>query len=418
MEAGALVPRSATDLAVEMLSESRAVALIGPRQSGKSTLAKHLLAPRWRATYLTLDDAGTRHAALDDPTNFIARVSGPTIIDEIQRAPDLMLAMKIRLDQDNTPGQFLIAGSANLTQIRTVKDALPGRVLYLDIWPLSQAEIEGWSHGAVDQLMDGVIPTIEQAPIGPSSYLDRFARGGFPGLLGRSSRVRRQFFDSYLDSIVERDIPDLAALRSLDGPARILRLVATRSAGLLNVASLARDLHMDNKTVDHHLRILRDLMLVRLHQPWFANLGSRESKSPKVYITDPGLLAALAGADPIGIQRNSNLLGSFLETAVCMEIVRLAATAGTHIETFHYRDKKQREVDIVLERSDGTIVCIEVKAGATALSSDFRSLRYLRDGVGDKFAAGIVLHCGERTLPFGDRLAAVPISALWTPSRP
>jgi predicted AAA+ superfamily ATPase len=227
---------------------------------------------------------------LEDPTGFIAGTSGPTIIDEIQRAPDLMLALKARLDADDTPGQFLITGSANLTQIRTVKDALPGRVLYLDIWPLSQAEIEGSATRVIDRLMDGMIPTVRDAPIGPLSYVERFVRGGFPGPLRGSPLIRRRFFDSYVDSVVERDVPDIAALRSLDSPGRILRLLSARSATLLNVASLARDLQLDNKTVDHHLRILSDLMLIRLHRPWFANLGSRQTKAPKIYVSDPGLM--------------------------------------------------------------------------------------------------------------------------------
>jgi predicted AAA+ superfamily ATPase len=305
-----------------------------------------------------------------------------------------------------------------LTQIRTVKDALPGRVLYLDIWPLSQAEIEGSATRVIDRLMDGMIPTVRDAPIGPLSYVERFVRGGFPGPLRGSPLIRRRFFDSYVDSVVERDVPDIAALRSLDSPGRILRLLSARSATLLNVASLARDLQLDNKTVDHHLRILSDLMLIRLHRPWFANLGSRQTKAPKIYVSDPGLMAALAGADRRGIARNPAVMGSFLETAVCMEILRLAATADHHIEMFHYRDKKQREVDIVLERSDGALACIEVKAGATSTASDFRSLRYLREGLADRFVAGVVLHCGSQTLPFGDRLAAVPISALWTQEAP
>ena len=213
----------------------------------------------------------------------------------IQRAPNLMLGIKARVDLDSRPGQFPITGSANLTQIRTVQDALPGRVLYLDVWPLSQAEIEGQATRVLDKFFEGVIPKVQEAPIGTPHYLERFARGGFPGPLRRSITAHRRFFDSYLDSIVERDVPELAALRSLDGPARALRLVAARSATMLNVASFARDLQLDNKTVDHHLRILRDLMLIRIHPPWFANLGSRQVKSPKIFVTDPGTDGSIGG---------------------------------------------------------------------------------------------------------------------------
>lgn len=408
-----LIPRHTTPIVSELLREFRAVALVGPRQSGKSTLARHLLAADWPARYITMDHDASRSAAIDDSATFMAGIRGPTIIDEIQRAPDLMLAIKIRLDNDNTHGQLLLTGSANLTQIRTVKDALPGRVIYQEIWPLTQAEIEGKTSSMLGDLTRGVIPDVRGAPIGPTSYVDRFVRGGFPGPLGSSFRTRSTFFEGYIDAMVERDIPALAGVRTLDGPARVLRLLSARSGMLLNVASLARDLHMDNKTTDHYLQVLRDLMLIHVHQPWFANLGSRQVKSPKVYVADPGLMASLTGADARGIARNPTLMGSFLETSVCTEIVRLLATSEDHTSIYHYRDNKQREVDIVLERPDGTVVGIEVKAGATPTSADFRSLRYLRDGLGARFAAGVVLHSGEQTLPFGERLAAVPIAALW-----
>ncbi len=159
-------------------------------------------------------------------------------------------------------------------------------------------------------------------------------------------------------------------------------------------------------------------MLVRRHPPWFANLGSRETKSPKAYVTDTGLLATLVGASAAGVQRDATLTGSSLETAVTMELVRLAATADAHVGSLHYGDNKQREVDLILESPDRSIVGIEVKTGASASPRDFRTLAYLRDRLGTRFTAGIVFNTGEQTLPFGDRLAAVPISALWTPDQP
>jgi hypothetical protein len=411
-----LIPRSVTPIVLEALQEFRAVGLVGPRQSGKSTLARELLADRWPADYLTLDDDATRAFALDDPRGFIERIERPTILDEIQRAPGLMLAVKIRLDSNNAPGQFLLTGSADLMRIRTIQDSLPGRVIYQDVWPLTQAEIERRSSTLLDQLFSGEIPAVRATQIAIDPYLDRFERGGFPGTFRRSNRARKQFFDGYIDSIVDRDIPDVSSLRTVGGPARLLRLLATRSAGLLNVASLARELQVDNKTVDHHLRLLRDFRLIRIHPPWFANLGSREIKAPKAYVADPGLLAALVGANRGAFEADRTLLGAFLETAVCMEIVRLNAVAQSPAEIFHYRDKKQREVDIILQHGDGRLVGIEVKAASSANPIDFNALRYLRDGFGRRFVAGIVLNAGEQTVRAGDRLAAMPIASLWTPS--
>lgn len=403
---------------LEALAESRVVGLVGPRQSGKSTLARDIIAPRWKAEYHTLDDEGTREAAREDPTGFVERIRGSAIIDEIQRAPDLMLTIKARVDRSNEPGQFLITGSANLQRIAKVQDSLPGRVDYIPLWPLSQAEIEHGSDGLLNDLLLGSIPDRRGAVIGSASYLERFAAGGFPGVFRRSNSARRRFFDGYVEAIVERDVADLIHLRAPEGPGKLLRLVAGRSAGLLNASSLARDLQVSEKTVASHFKILEDLMLVRRHPPWFANLGSRETKSPKAYVADAGLMATLVGASAAGIETNPTLTGSFLETAVVMELVRLAATADEHVGFFHYRDNKQREVDLILERPDRSIVGIEVKAGASASRRDFGTLAYLRDRLGTRFTAGIVFNTGEQTLLFGDRLAAVPIAALWTPDQP
>ncbi len=411
-----LIERFATPVVFDALADSRVVGLLGPRQSGKSTLARDIIGPRWPAEYLTLDDESTRRAALEDPTGFIAHIRGAAIIDEIQRAPGLMLTIKARVDRDDRPGQFLITGSANLQRISTVQDALPGRVDYISLWPLSQAEIAGGDDGLLDRLLDGVIPDLEGAPIGPSAYLQRFEAGGFPGVFAKPTRTRQRFFEGYVTSIVERDVPDLAHLRAVDGPARLLRLLAGRSAGLLNLSSLARELQLDEKTVAGHFRILENLMLVRRHRPWFANLGSRQTKAPKAYITDTGLMTALAGTSGSGISNDPSMLGSVLETGVVMEIVRLAASARSRVDLLHYRDSKQREVDIVLENADRSVVGIEVKAGATVSRGDFHGLAYLRDRLGPRFKAGLVLCTGERTLPFGEGLAAVPISALWAGS--
>jgi predicted AAA+ superfamily ATPase len=400
----------------EALSESRVVAIRGPRQAGKSTLARQLISHGWKAAYLTLDDEPTLAAARGDPIGFVADIKGPAVIDEIQRAPDLMLAIKKRVDIDQTRGQFLITGSANLVTLKTVQDALPGRVDYLNLFTLSQAEIEQLPNpGLIDALHEGRVPSLSGIPVGARMYAERFVAGGYPDAFRRTEASRLRFFRSYVQSVIERELPDIIDLRRPDIPPLLLNLVASRSAGILNVASMARDLRVDENTVLSHLKLLEDLMLVRRNAPWYRNLSQRQIKAPKIYLTDPGLFAALIGASAERAMSDPTIKGMLFETAVITELIKLAASSLLPPELFHYRDAKQREIDLVLEWPDGSVVAVEVKASSSVASEDLRSLRYLRERVGDAFKAGLILNCGEHTLPFGDRIHAVPIQVLWSP---
>lgn len=399
----------------EALYESRVVGLLGPRQAGKSTLARLLISDGWGASYITLDDAQTMAAARADPTGFVAEIEGPCVIDEIQRAPGLMLAIKQRVDVDQARGQFLIIGSANLLTLGTVRDTLPGRVEYLNLFTLSQAEIERIpEHALIAELHDGRVPSVTGAPIAASAYAKRFVAGGYPDAYTRSDASRLRFFRSYVKSVTERDLSDIAGVRRPELPPLLLSLIASRSAGILNLASIARDLGVDENTVNAHLKLLEDLMLVRRIPPWHRNLGQRQIKAQKVYVTDPGLLSALIGASEQRATSDPTIKGMLFETAVVTELIKLAAASPFPPDQFHYRDAKQREIDLVLEWPDGSLVAIEVKASSSVASDDLRALRYLRDKVGEGFKAGLILHCGERTLPFGDRIHAVPIQVLWS----
>lgn len=398
----------------EALSESRVVALLGPRQVGKSTLARQLISEGWSARYITLDDELTLDTARDDPAGFIAGIEGPAVIDEIQRAPGLMLAIKMRVDTDLTRGQFLITGSANLVALKTVQDALPGRVDYLRLFAFSQAEIEQVPRPPLlERLKEGKVPTITGAPVGSGAYAARLTAGGYPEAIQRKPPARLRFFRGYARSLLDRELPYLADLRRPDVPLPLLNLIASRSAGILNVASLARDLNVDENTALSHLKLLEDLMLIRRIGPWYRNLGQRQIKAPKVLLTDPGLLCGLIGADRDGLASDPTLRGSVFETAVVTELMKLASSSPAPPELFHYRDAKQREVDLLLEWPDGSIVAVEVKAGSNVGNDDLRSLRYLRDKLGAKFKAGVVINCGADTLPFGDRILSVPLQALW-----
>jgi predicted AAA+ superfamily ATPase len=399
---------------VDALADSRAVAVLGARQVGKSTLVAQIASDEHPARLISLDDDATADAARTDPTGFIADIDGPVAIDEIQRAPELLLAIKRRLDADQTRGQFLLTGSANILSLPTVADALPGRVEYLTLWPLSQGEMHSVRERFIDELFDGRWPRLTGTPIGRRPIAPVLVMGGYPEVQGRSTRGRSRFFSSYIASIIGRDLDDVANVRNVQNIERLLYVIAARSGSLTSFHGMGNDLELDANTVRSHTKILEDLFLVRQLKPWHVNLGSRQIKSSKTYIVDSGMLAHLIGADERRIVEDGAVAGTMLESFIAMELQRQADWTDRPIQLFHYRDKQQREVDIVIERHDGDVVGIEVKASATPSAADFTGLRHLRDNLGPRFKAGVVLHAGADTLPFGDRLAAVPISGLWS----
>ena len=410
-----LLPRHAKSLILKSLAASRAVCVLGARQVGKSTLVQEIAANEHPARYLTLDDDETRAAALDDPTGFVEGIAGPAVIDEIQRAPDLMLAIKVRLDTLNDRGQFLLTGSANVITLPTIADALPGRVDYVQLWPFSQGEFEGVRESFIDRAFAGEPPVMEDAPRGRGAYAGRIATGGFPDAQTRQAGVAERFFESYLRSILGRDIPEVSRVHDAASVTRLLTVAASRTAGLMNARAMANDLKLDGKTVVRHTDLLENLFLVRRLPSWHANLGSRQIKTPKLHLVDSGLLTHLLGADAERLERDAQLAGQVFETFVAMELDRQSEWSRSKPFLLHYRDKQQREVDIVLERRGGDIVGIEVKSAPTIRSRDFAGLRYLRDRLGDRFKAGVVLYTGRQTLPFGPRLRAVPLCGLWAP---
>ena len=411
-----LFDRHLRPIVAEALSESRGVAILGARQVGKSTLAGVLARSELAADEFNLDDEATRRAAIEDPAGFIAGISGPAVIDEIQRAPDLLLAMKERMDADNTRGQFLVTGSANLLTLRSIHDALPGRMIYLTLWPLSQGELIGRREDFIDRLFAGEFPRVSGVDRGRAAYARRIVTGGYPEVIDSSPRARSRFFASYIASMLGRDLTTVARVQNPQAIDQLLRLLASRSAQLTNFNAAAHDIGLDQKTAQHYGDLLAQLYLVHQLPSWHTNLGQRQIKSPKAYVSDTGLLAYLTGTDEdrLTADPGGNLAGMFFETFVAMELVRHSEWAEHEVHLHHYRDKAQREADVVLERNSGELIAIEVKAAATVGEADFRGLRFLRDRLGERFKAGAVLFAGDQTLPFGDRLAAVPIAGLWT----
>ena len=387
--------------------------MLGARQVGKSTLALQVSRSEHPAEYISLDDPGVARAARSDPVEMIANLDGAAVIDEIQRAPELLLAIKQRLDADDSPGQFLLTGSADLLTLPTIADALPGRVQYVRLWPFTQAELRSVGPSFVDPLFTGRFPRVVDAPIGRRALAPILVKGGYPEAQRHSPRGLNRFFESYVDSLLGRDLGDVANVREPRHVERVLRMVGARSGSILNINGMAGELDISRATVAKHVETLERLFLIRRLGAWRRNLGDRLVKSPKAYVVDSGLLAHLISADESRIVDDGGVAGAMMESFVAMELVRQAELAAWPMAVHHYRDQRMREVDVVLERYSGEVMGIEVKAGATPHSDDFAGLRYLRDKLGEQFKAGALIYTGSRTLPFGDRLAAVPVSGLW-----
>lgn len=414
-----LIRRGIEDELRDILSVSRAAAITGPRQAGKSTLALQLQTAGVVPNYFSLDDEATRVAARADPDGFALSLTRPAAIDEIQRAPQLMLAIKQILDRDPTPGQFLLTGSADLLTAKVIADALPGRVEYVNLWPLSQAEITGLRTSIVDMLLDADPPQIGGATKGRAASVEPVLAGGFPDVRTRAPHQRARYFRSYLQTILSRDLPEIGEVR-IDSSKleQLLRLLATRTSGLVNHAALGRELALDDKTVKAHLELLTQLFLLYRLRPWSTNLGARQVKTPKLLLTDTGMAAALIGVDAsrYSAPDQGAVAGMLFETFVLLELLKQATWSTTPVELFFYRDTDKREVDLVIESPSGDIVGIEAKSAATVNASDTRGLRLLRDKLGPRFQRGVIVYSGEHTLPMGDRIWALPVSGLWQQS--
>lgn len=390
--------------------------VVGPRQAGKTTLVRELAGGALPMSYVTFDEAGARRAASEDPVGFVAGLERPVAIDEVQRAPEVLLEIKRIVDRDPDPGQFLLTGSARVLSLPRVADALVGRVDTVALWPLSQAEIESSTRNLVDTLFSGVPPMVSGASPGREAWLGRALAGGLPEARQRPEGPRRDaWFSSYLETLLEKDVRDLADIRALDEIPALLILVASRSTGPLNIAALASELRVSEASVRRYLALLEAAFLLLRVPAWRRNLGRRATAAPKCQLVDSGLAAHLLNFDRRRLAMDEALGGGLFETFVRMELVKLAVWSEARPNVFHLRTRAGRfEVDAVLERRGGELVGVEAKASATPSKRDFRGLEELRDSRGDDFLAGVVIHPGEQTIPFGDRMWALPVSALWS----
>lgn len=410
-----LIKRRASATVIEALGDTRVVLVLGARQVGKSTMCSQIAKEHHPATTYTLDDLATRNAAQRDPTGFVAGLDGPAVIDEIQRVPDLVLAIKDAVDRDTTAGRFLLTGSANLMSNRNVRDSLAGRMETVRLWPLAQAEIHAVEINVIQMLLDGRVPQIVDAPVGRDAFATVTAEGGYPEVRSRPATRRPAWFRDYIAAIVERDIRDIASAQKAQELPGLLRLLAAQAANLLDYRKMARQLDLDPKTVKAYVKLLEDVFLIRTMRAWRPGIGRREVHKPKPYIVDSALMAFLLGAGERRISEDDQITGAILENFCGMELLKHAEWCEDRPELYHYRDGRD-EIDVVIEDRGGNLACVEVKASASPTAKDYRAMAKLRDSCSEHFKAGVVLYTGTQTIPLGDRLWAVPISGLWAAS--
>lgn len=412
MSENTLYPRYLMPRVMEALSDSPVVLIHGPRQCGKTTLAR-LVGDEAGFSYLSFDDDVQRASAQADPVGYVAELPNRVILDEVQRVPEMFTSLKAAVDARREPGRFILTGSANVLLVPKLADSLAGRMDLLRLHPLTQVELAGEDSHFLSRLFTkGFKAGVSGRRLG-LSLAERVAAGGYPAALARvSARRRAAWYRDYIDTLVQRDVRDLARISALDALPRLLALTAGQTARLLNVTDLSAPFQLSRPTIRDYMTLLARIFLLEELPPWHSNRLSRLIKTPKLHLGDTGLACALLGLGAAALWADRTLYGQLLETFVYQELRRQASWHEEPFTFHHFRDKDGDEVDVVLE-SGGKLTGVQVKAAATVTSPDFRGLRKLQSAVGSRLVAGVVLYDGDAVVPFGESLYAVPLSCLW-----
>lgn len=407
-----LIPRHAQALVTEALGDTRVVLVNGARQAGKSTLTRLATAGRPGTTVRLLDDPATLRAARDDPTGFVDH-DGLMVIDEVQLTPELLRPIKVVVDLDPAPGRFLLTGSSRVLALRTLPDALPGRMEIIELWPFSQGEMSGGPDRFVDAAFRHGPRLDHSSDWRRKDYLDRAVIGGFPEAVRRTARRRAAFFDSYLTTLIERDVLQVSNIARQGDLLKLLALLAGRAGQLLVPSTITSQVGLSRSTLVRYLELLSSVFLIKTIPAWSSNLTHRAIGTPKLAFVDTGVACHLIGQDAARLGEPGGAAGPIMENFVAMELARQLTWSEERGTLHHYRTKDGSEVDAVIETPDGRVIGIEVKAGATVRTEDLTGLRGLANALGDRFVAGYVLYTGQQTLPFGEKLRAIPLDALW-----
>lgn len=405
--------RNCKPMLQKALKRSPVVLLNGARQVGKTTLAMEC-AQEQEFTYLTLDNETIYLAAKSDPMGFIAQIKKPVIIDEIQRVPELFLAIKMDVDQHRTPGRYLLTGSANPLLIPRLGDSLAGRMEIIELMPLSQGELIGITETFIDTAFSptGVFDAPKKA-LSKNDLYHAILTGGYPLVQNKSEEDCLAWMHAYMNLILQRDIKDLAHIEKVTELPNLLRILSARASNLLNSAEVARECKMVTTTVHRYMALLETIFLITLRQPWHSNIILRYVKSPKLFLVDTGLLAYLLGIDMNRALADSGQMGKVIENFIVMELLKQITWCKTKPSLYHFRTAEGKEVDIILENRAGQLVGIEVKSAGKVTPDDFKGLKFIQEKFPNKFLKGIVLYGGSDVIPFGNNLFALPINSLW-----
>lgn len=407
-----LYPRFAEAALAEALTDSPVALIHGPRQCGKSTLAR-MLGDREGYVYTSFDDEVMRAAAETDPIGFVDDLPERAILDEVQRVPGLFSSLKAVVDRDRRPGRFLLTGSSNVLLVPRLSDSLAGRMAIQRLHPFAQCELAGKPSKFIDRLFAADFRARKVARL-KGELPARMVAGGYPPALERSEGQRRDnWYRDYINTLIQRDVRELARISALDALPRLLAMAAGRTAQLFNLSDLASSFRLSRNTIGDYVTLLENIFLLDRIPPWHSNRSNRLVKTPKLHMGDTGLACSLLGLDSGTLASDRAQLGPLLETFVYQELRRLASWHTDHHDFYHFRDRDKVEVDIVIERGARRLAGVEVKAAATVTTADFRGLRKLKKTAGKRFVAGVVLYDGEACAGFGEGLFAVPLRLLW-----
>jgi uncharacterized protein len=392
------------------LKDTPVVLIQGPRQSGKTSLARIVAEPLGYG-YATFDDENLVRSVRQDPIGFVSNLPATMVLDEIQRVPEIFTAIKLVVDRDRKPGRFLLTSSADVLLLPKLAESLAGRIEVIRLHPLSQIELQKKPLTFLTHLFNADFKMSTYKRLGPA-LSEVIVNGGFPAALARPQARRRAWYQAYIQTIVQRDVRNLARISALDSIPRLLQMAANQTARLFNTSELASPFQLSLPTVRDYITLLERVFLIDLLPPWHLHSTKRLIKTPKLHISDTGIAAALLGMNADRLNINRTLLGQLLETFVFQELRRQASADSEPIAFYHFRNRDDHEVDIVLENGL-SVAGVEVKASATVKNEDFRGLRKLQEIAGQHFVCGVVIYDGETTLSFGSQLFAVPISVLW-----
>lgn len=398
---------------IERALQTRRVLLIGgARQCGKTTLAKELETSE-DISYLTLDDPATRRVAESDPQGFVQHYGKTLVIDEVQRVPDLLLAIKIRVDEDTRAGQYLLTGSVNLKSSPGVRESLAGRIRKIRLRPLSQGEILGTPPDFLDRAFDRDFEQPNQA-YGRNAMIDISFRGGFPEVLPFDDAERKLWHRDYVDALLDHDLRDIANIRRRNAMSELVRILAAWSGKFMDVSAIGAGLSISRPTIETYINAIEALYLAERVSPWIHTDYDRVGSRSKLFMTDSGLMSSVLGWNREQVRMDADRSGKLIETFMFNEIAALVGASYGRYNLFHYRDREKREIDFLVEREDHALLGIEVKAGSTIGRNDFRTLKWFKENIADdREFTGVVLYSGELAGSMGDGLWAVPFGTIW-----